>query len=293
MTIAAETGPVADFLELRSIPWLEGVETSTLQVLAEQLESVHAEAGTVLSAEDDLVDRVLLVRRGALSVKDGSRARRATVDHPAALLLALAGRESSVTITAATDADLFAIHVDALWEALEEDFTLLAHAIELLADVLAASGARPRRRRSPEVTFDGEPDLVEQILWLRSTTALATAPVRSLGALARRSSIRELPDQTALYGKNDRAVAMFFVLSGAVREGDRVYGPGALVGELEAFAGRMRSADCRTLGPSRLLWLDIETVWDVLEDDFSLGRYLLGRLAREVLVLARSHRARV
>jgi CRP-like cAMP-binding protein len=273
---------IEDFLDLRSIPWLAHVETPTLQVLAEQFARERVPRGRRLQRRREPLERVLLVRSGELSVSFAGSRHRDTPDEPAFLLHALAGHTSGVEVRAESEAELFSIHSDDLWEALEEDFALLTHAVERLAANLCAvadvaASSRPKFDLLPDA------DLVRRILWLRGTSALSAAPVRGVAALAKRAKVRSLAAGETLWPAGEAASSLVFVLSGALEtRGERAW-PGALVGAREALAGQPRHARCAARQAGSVSCIDVELVWDLLEDDFAMARYLLGWLARGVL----------
>jgi CRP-like cAMP-binding protein len=283
MVDRARPGAIArDVLDLRSIGWLEDLDTSSSQSLAEQLGAMDVTDGTLVQEESEPLDRVLLVRSGRLSVQQDGRERIATPEQPVVLLQALSQRDSGLRIRAQGRTRLFTLRTNALWEALEEDFNLLVHSLKQLASTIGTThGAKAMRTDVHEDI--GSTDLVSQLIWLRRTEALSNAPVRAVSALARRGRFDEARSGTTLWPMGAAATSTCFVLSGTLIEGRHICRAGAFVGEMEALAERSRSFPCVASEASRLLWLDVGTIWDVLEDHFSLCRHLLARLSNVVL----------
>lgn len=272
---------ITDALELRSVTWLATLPTSSLEALAEQLQSVRGGAGTVLQRDDEPTDQVFLVREGAVKVFAGDRQHVATATLPVSLLHLLAGRTDGIRAVAETNVRAFTIQSDAVWESLEEDFVALVHSVVQLARALIELRHRPRPEPlSPLVDFD---NLTSRILWLRSTCALREAPVREVAVLARRASVRDLEPGDVLWEAGDAVPGMCFILCGELEEGAHRAGPGALLGELCALCEQPAGSRCLAAAASRVLWLDADTIWDVFEDHFPLVRHALARLANATL----------
>jgi len=122
---------------------------------------------------------------------------------------------------------------------------------------------------------------------LRRCGFFAGVPGPTLEQLAGLAELLEVPAGTTLFDKGDAGTAMYFVLQGSIRvhHGDVVVGRvggGDVFGEVAALSGESRTASVTTETDARLLVLEQQSIYAVLDAQPAAARALIEALcARE------------
>jgi CRP-like cAMP-binding protein len=128
--------------------------------------------------------------------------------------------------------------------------------------------------------------VVEKVLFLMRAPATAAATTDALARLAAVAREVDLDAGARLFSAGDAPDALALVLDGAVRiDGDgaaRVCGRGDVVGALPLFSGGRHTATAITLSATRLLCIDPDDLYELLDEDGELARALFAGVLREL-----------
>jgi hypothetical protein len=215
--------------------------------------------------------------------------------------LSLLARTSGGTeAVAESRTDTFELRADAIHEMFEDHFSALLGTLRWVSERLMDETLveEPRPYQPVSGALDGlvgehELGMVARIFLLRRTTGFKHANVNSTARLAR--SLREirLPAGSAVWRAGEPATHALFLVKGNMelswaRPNDgkpmvQIVGPGSIVGNVEAIAGRPRYGQLVTLEPAVFLQASREAVIDMLEDDFEVALQFLSVLAAQLL----------
>jgi len=128
---------------------------------------------------------------------------------------------------------------------------------------------------------------VEAVAVLRRCDFFANLAQPTLERLARLADLLEVPAATTLFEKGDAGTTMYFVLQGSIRlhHGDVVVGrleAGEVFGEVAALSGEKRTASVTAETDARMLVLEQQSIYSVLDAQPGGARSLIEALcARE------------
>jgi CRP-like cAMP-binding protein len=284
---------VERLLLLRRVRGLASLPPADLAVLADSARERFAARGTALLRAGEPVRAVHLVLEGRVRTRRHGRElelaeRGAAVGGD----LLLARDPAGLDAIAVTDAVTLELDRESLLDALEDRFGIFASVLREisreLVELLVANGAGavpaapPRRAPAPP---EGEIDLADRILLLRSRTPFEPCSIDALASVAERAEELRLPVGEPLWRAGDSAAHTLVVVRGAVRCAARGGAPfrlgaGENLGALEALAGLPRWHDAVVEEPLVALRADVEHVLDVLEDHADVGVQVLSDLAR-------------
>ncbi|ABS27907.1 cyclic nucleotide-binding domain-containing protein [Anaeromyxobacter sp. Fw109-5] len=287
-------GPVERLLFLRRIPEFGSLRVADLAFLGENLREHFTPRGGVLLRAGERVAAMHVLLEGRVRVRRHGRelgiAERGAVLGSALLL---ARDEDGLEAVAEDDTATLALDRESLLDALEERFGIFRSALRGVARELVELLAEHPAEAAPEAVpatlpgfTDGEIDLAERILLLRSRPPFQACSIDAIAELAQSTEEVRFPDGHALWRAGDRAVQTLFLVRGAVRcapPGCRApfrVGAGQSLGALEVLADVPRWYDAVVEEPVLALQGELEHVLDVLEDNVDMGVEFLSFLAR-------------
>lgn len=139
-------------------------------------------------------------------------------------------------------------------------------------------------------TSNGEQQMlstIEKVIMLRTAGIFAETTDEVLAAVAQIVTVEEVEPGTGILAKGDPGDSMFVVASGRVRvhDGSRALaelGPGEVFGEMALLDPEPRSASVTAIDETRLLKLDQEAFFELVEDRPEVARGLLRVLSRRL-----------
>ena len=297
MTAPETLGPVERALFLRSVPPFTGLRARPLAALAQLTREEIVPAGAA----------IVPLGRGARSVRflvEGRlRARGAgdTTDVLEAPLVIglpelLAGREVRLALAADADATILTIAGAALFDLLEEDFTLVRELRRELGEALAAA-REARGDWAPDQLPEAAPapvqDLgrfVDRMLVLHRVPMLRDFGVAVLATLLRDEPVRRLAAGETLFTAGEAAEHIAVIAEGVVvgtpANGAAFRaGAGTMLGDNEALIGAPYAYTAVCEEPAAIIALDPREIWDAADDHFHVARALLAACARSLLRL--------
>ncbi len=162
----------------------------------------------------------------------------------------------------------------------------------MLAGRLLGLGAAPLARpRALADGLGGPLGMVERLVVLRAQPPFAGASIQALSALALATEELQLPARSPIHRAGEDADGLLVILDGAARisrpVGPGIAAPGTAIGVLELLAERPYEDAADAVTAVRALRLPKAALFDVMEDHTDFAIALLGRLAAELLDLAR------
>ena len=296
---ARTIGHVERILSLHKIPVIGTLPSAELALIAEIARERFFPRGAVLFREGEPVEAVYVVVDGAVHL--GRKGRLVGHSGPGSAvggIGVLARDEEGIQAVADADTLTLEIAADALFELMEDQFSVFHHvlkevclqmiavvsrfpaAIEELPPVVQV--ARDRRLR--------DLDLVGRIMFLRQSEFFARASINALAELSRgMAEVRFEAGQTVwTVGEPSGWVLVILdgYLSCTTAAGYRFrVGPGTPPGGLEATAEAPRWYTGVAETPIIALHGRMEWVLDLFEDNFEMGMDYLAVLAKRLLEL--------
>ncbi len=233
---------------LSATPLFAGLPSAALEALVEHLSIVQLEAGDVLFREGDDGDALFVIVEGEVSVQaEGPPRVEMARMGPGAFLGEVAlmtDQPRSVTVTAATHAELLCI-----------DRHTLSRVLGQHGDVLRAVLRFVRDR------------LVDR--WIRTSPLFRPFDQHQRELLAQRFAFLEIDPDTKIIPAGVRPDGLYIVLAGqfiVVRGGETVatLGPGDLIGETALLAGGAFRSDVVSTGKSLALCLPARDFREVI-----------------------------
>lgn len=290
-------GPVERLLFLRRIPELGSLRVTDLAFLGEQFREHFTPRGGVLLRAGEQVAAMHVLLEGRVRLR--RHGRELGIAGRGALVgsaLLLARDEDGLEAVAEDDTVTLALDRESLLDALEERFGIFRSALRGVSRELVALLAEHPAEAAPEIVpatlhgfTEGDIDLADRILLLRSRPPFQACSIDALAELAQRTEEVRLPEGHALWRVGDHAVQTLFLVRGAVRcspPGSQApfrLGAGQSLGALEVLADVPRWYDAVVEEPVLALQGELEHVLDVLEDNVDMGVEFLSFLARSTV----------
>ena len=265
--------PVQRVLLFKRVPFLAGLGTPELSLLAKNSWLRHHKEGAPLLAKGVVPHRFHVIVKGS--------AGDAGPEQTIGFLNVLARRSPRADVLATSAALTLEIDADDLRNMLEDHFPLLRHFIRELARAVLDE-ERPRRdglTRSPAIALGLGPsqqlDLAETLVLLRRAARLRQWPLDTLVEAAGKMSEQTIPAGEILWRDGDPARRMEVIVTGSVecRAADTTFlaGSGFVLGGIETLAARPRWYHARTETDVRTLRLPAAYALDLLEDHFEIA----------------------
>ncbi len=284
--------PLDRMIFLRAQPYLEGVPSDVVSVLASFTEEEFHPAESWVRRSGKPVDRILFLAEGTVEVARG-RAEPIVVEAPGAVGLVhyFAGVEDAPAVRATEDTLALSIDVVDLEAILEDHFPLLhrfaTRGGEELTELLRVLGpARP-----DEVGFDTrsetplELDLVHRLAAARRAPFLRGANLTMLGELIRFDDVELVEAGEAVWSPGDPVDRMALVMDGCFVSSDAAARApaGAVLGNWDVLSDGQRVDGWVASNPSRVLWIRRELFADLLEDHYELAVDYLQQQSQRII----------
>jgi CRP-like cAMP-binding protein len=203
-------------------------------------------------------------------------------------LAALSGDEFAEHARALSPTFTLELKRDDLQDVFEDDFSVLLGVLRSLARAqLAARRKLGERAGFPPLQGGhaarpvGELGLVERLFFLRRAMDFAEARLEALAELAQEASTLRAQPEQVIWQMGELAEHSLVLIDG-VLEGTTdtdqqsfEFGPGAVVGGIDAVAGKPRWYRATAKTPLVALSIPAQHLLDVIEDDIDLGMDLL------------------
>jgi CRP-like cAMP-binding protein len=275
----------------------DGPTTASLAALAAHATAVRVPAGTEISQEGEPTEQIFLVLEGELKASRADKTLGFFGPRTGVGMLPVLARDPhGYSAVATRDTLALVLRAEDTLEMFEDHFEIMYSAMRGMA-----RDAIELRRVLPNAGFADEPksdpgcppralDLVERLLYMRSTFGLQDSHFDALGELAQAASEVRYPAGTLLWSAGETAEHMIVIVSGALRcetpQGQRfAFGAGEIVGSLDMIGGVPRWFDARVERELVGLSFDSDLVADIWEDQPDLSFDFLRTLARMLLSL--------
>jgi CRP-like cAMP-binding protein len=276
------------FVALRALRTLEPLDDDAVELLAEHALERAFPAGAVLLRELDPVAWVHLIAAGRVRASRRGRAVAiAERGDSVGVTAAIAGEGARVLAVAELPTRTVAIPAPALLDAFEENFTILRHALRLVAgQIVERRGGLPVEPSAlvtppdPGVAAARPRTFAERLIGLRAAPAFRATNLDALADLVRR--------QTDIAGRAGQplwtigAPSTFWlrINHGLVRcrnadGGEVVVGAGFVLGIMDAVAHRPRSFEAVAVTDFSADRVELEGLLAVLESHFQLAQSYL------------------
>lgn len=287
-------------LHIRQIPVGAMLPAPVLRVIAAHLRERTFAKGSLLMRSGEPIDGLHMLTDGGVALtRAGSSLGDLDAPQTLGFLGILARQDGPYDATAKSEVRAFELETDTLLELFEDHFELLSATLRYLAERLyfdlqelpqEALGIPP----TDLGTVPDRPlDLVERVMFLRTTSGLNQASVNALALMARQMEEVRVKAGTSLWKVGERSEGVLFVVRGAVlcttADGRAFrYGPGTGVGGIEALADKPRwyGSDAET--DLVALRGNSDQLMDIFENQFRMAMDFMSMLARaEIGLLAR------
>ncbi len=286
------------FLFLRTLPRLAELPPEVARVLAANTDERYFPAGAYVYREGEPAMHMQYIVRGSVQIRrHGKPVRTMGPRTVVGGVSALAGDEQSYDGVALQDTVTLQIVTDDAQEIFEDHFVLLKGVVQGTSrEVIAA-----RRQLGPGAGFgpsappmkcpDRPFDLVEKMAFLRKTMSFGESQIDAIAELAQEVSEVRLRRGEHLWEIGDKSTYFLMPLCGTVEchaedpEQHFTLGPGDAVGSLDAVADEPRWFQARVGGGLIALEIDVDALYDVLEDHFGMAMSLLRGMAVGMLRL--------
>ena len=210
---------------------------------------------------------------------------------------ALDDEEQGYDCLALEDMETLAIKVEDAQEIFEEHFVFLKRVLRATSqEVLEA-----RRKLGPSAGFGpvDEPfdfpdrpfDLVERMAFIRKTMSFGSSEIDAIADLARDTQEVHLPKGEVLWEAGDRSTYFLLPLRGVIDcraenpEQRFQLGPGGSVGAIDAMADERRWYRAEVAEDLVAFRIDLDVLFGVLEEHFTMALGLLRGIASGILSL--------
>jgi CRP-like cAMP-binding protein len=282
-------------LVLKRLPTIGGLPSADLAVIADVTRERFFPKGSLLLAEGEPVPAVHLIVEGAVAVsRGGVDLGHVPSGNGIGALGLLAGDVFGVDARAVEDTLTLELDGEMMFEIFEDRFAILHHILRDLCRQLIDQLVE--LRIDPSQSFPGcdaldaggDLDLVERIFFLRRMPVFRKASINALFEVSRALTEIRYPPGTVLWKEGEPSVGIFLVTNGAVRcrTGAGLSfraGPGFPLGAADAIGEVPRWFEAVTETPVTGLQGPLETLIDVLEDNFDVARQYLAGTARGLI----------
>jgi CRP-like cAMP-binding protein len=284
-------------LHVRQIPVGAMLPTALVRVIAAHLQERTFPKGTRLMRRGEPIDGLHMLTDGSVALtREGASLGDLDAPQTLGFLGILARQDGPYDATAKNDVTALELDTDTLLELLEDHFELLAATLRYLAERLYFDMQElPKEALGiPPTDLGPVPDrpldLVEKVMFLRTSTGLTEASINALAVMARQMEEVRVKAGTSFWNVGDPAERVLFILKGTVHcitaDGrDFRYGPGTGAGGVEALADKPRwygvTAETDVVG----LLGHSDQLMDIFENQFRMAMDFTSMLARAMIGL--------
>jgi CRP-like cAMP-binding protein len=288
---------VERILLLRQVPLFGSLAEERLAIFADEARERRVAAGEELLREGMPVSAIHVIVQGeVVLLRRGAALHVAERASSVGVFDWLTGR-AMVTARAARSTTTLEIGAEALRTILEDNFDVVVHLFEAVGRVvierrlaLDADAGYPEPRSTLSSAISAPLGLVQRTLLLRSTLPFGRGSVEALADLARQAREVKHGEGASLWQTGARADHLLVLVQGSVEcsaPGGQVFrfGPGDTVGFVDCLGATPRWYAAVATAPTLGLRVDLEDLFDVLEDDFELTLECLGAFATQAVRL--------
>jgi CRP-like cAMP-binding protein len=292
------SGPVERMLYLKRLPIVSGLSGAQLALVAEQMGERFFKKGSVMVREGEPPGALYFPLEGRVHITRGGRLLGHAGPGLAVAPFHLLSRdEQGVGAVAETDTLALELPTERLVEIFDDNFAILHHVIrevsrQIVEHVIKvpASVTLLAAQAEDAPTPPRELDLVERIFFLRRSPVFTRASISALAQLSRGFTEVRVPAGTRLWREGEATGWASLIVSGHVRcTSSRGHafrpGPGTPLGALDAVAEVPRWFDAVTETPVIALQGNMQTLFDVFEDNFDMAMDYLAVMAHWLLVI--------
>ncbi len=291
---------IAKVLQLKRFTAFSDLSASALKGLASQASELTFEANDTVLASGTPVDAAYFILSGAIDEWRDERClrRHAAGDILAGAAVLAAQPPSCITARATCPTRVLRVSRESLFSAQDDCFPLQRALLKAIgyAELVARArlGWEKVYDNSSPSTFDTTPnpacELGQRVVFLREAREFRHLRLRTLGSLAADSEIVDLKKGEVLWHEGDAPDYAVQVVSGALdcrpnNSPDFRVRSGALLGLNEALAERPRWCEVVAARSVTMVRLQVEDIFDALEDDPDVAIDLMNILAGDVLEL--------
>jgi CRP-like cAMP-binding protein len=280
-------------LHMRKLPVLGSLLPGDLGLIAEQTRTRFFRSGDALLREGEPIGAVHIIVEGVVQMRRGPNDLGQTAPGAGVGGLGFLARdEDGISAVAETDVITLELEGDTLDEILEDRFSILQHMLrETSRRLIDLWHQAPREALAAQVRmsapgFEGELDLVERMLFLRESLPFIRTSASALADLARNLVELDFAPGTVLWRRGEPSRQVQLLVKGQVACTAPIPGfvlepvPGFPIGGLDAVAGVPRWYEAVCDGPVVTLSGDVETLFDLFEDNAGVAIAYLAQIAR-------------
>ena len=284
-------------LLIRQIPVGAMLPPQVVRVIAAHLEERTFAKGTRLMRRGEPIDGLHMLTHGGVALtREGTSLGDLDAPQTLGFLGILARVDGPYDATAKSDVTCLELETDTLLELLEDHFEFLAATLRYLAERLYFDMQElPKEALGiPPVELGPVPDrpldLIERVMFLRTSSGFTQASVNALAVMARQMEEVRVKAGTTFWNVGDPAERVLFILKGTVHcvtaDGrDFRYGPGTGAGGVETLADKPRwysvTAETDMVG----LLGHTDQLMDIFENNFRMAMDFVSMLARAMIGL--------
>ena len=285
-------------LFFRALPAGGTATAQDLLPLAEAARDIFVRRGTLLFERDHLPERFVCLVEGVVELSRGDL----VIGHLAApavvgIRAVMARVAMPYTVRALDDLVALEVASDQFLQNIEDDFALWRRQLKFQNTEFLG-----RIRRAPQehlgvrrIDLAGLPverslDLVERMLLVRRMGLFGRGSVNALAELAQQLVDEKVKEGDVLFHRTELATGPRFLVRGNVRgtleDGQTIdFGPGSVLGGPETMAETNHLYDAVATTDGAMLRLDLESFFDIVEDNTEIASAFLSGTARVVLEL--------
>lgn len=279
-------------LHLRQIPVATMLGTPMLRILAGALRPRTLREGRALVKQGAPMEGMYLLTDGTIRLeRAGAPFGELRAPQTLGFLSILARTEAPWDAIAATETRAYELETDTLLDLFADHFDLFEATLRYLAERLWFEFQELPQEMLGIAPVDlGEVpdraiDIVEKVLYLRKTSAFATANVNAIAVMGRQLEEVRLPAGMRIWSAGDPGDRVITLLKGTVRcnvpDGRTfTYGPGTGMGGIDAIADRPRWFDAIAETPVVGLAGHTHDLLDLFEQQHKMAMDFVMMLAR-------------
>jgi CRP-like cAMP-binding protein len=278
-------------LHLRAIPVAAMLKPEVLHMIARYLEPRSFRRGDRLMEHGAPLASMHLLLEGKLELlREGSRVGEIAAPQTIGFLGILGRADASYDAVALEDTRTLELSADAMYELLEDHFSLFDASLRYLSERLVQELVELPEQALHIAAIDARPiagramDYVERIVFVRGLRAFGTANINALALMTERLIEERHEAGVHLWSEGDPSNIHYMLVAGTLRCTTKSgktfdYGRGAVVGGTEGIARMTRWYTLESATPVVLLRGRQEVLMDLLEENFPMAMDFVGFMA--------------
>lgn len=287
-------------LHVRQIPVGAMLPPAVVRVVAEHLRERTFADGSSLMRRGEPIDGLHMLTEGSVALeREGTSLGNLSAPQTLGFLGILARQDGPYDATAKGEVRALELETDTLVELFEDHFELLFATLRYLSERLYFDMQELPQEALGIAPVDLGPvpdralDLVDRVLFLRTSSGLTEASVNALAVMARQMEEVRVKAGTTFWSIGEPAARVLFIVKGTVtcRTADGRefrYGAGTGAGGVEALANKPRWYGVTAETDLVALVGHTDQLLDIFENQFRMAMDFMAMLARaEIGLLAR------